>query len=120
MTEEFKNKAILDDPMDNEDIQNHQKVQTWISPVQSSLEKSIGRSISLNILRKIAINRHQVIHHDRKSVRDQRTFLQKCKHFQFPENYEHTEYLQYFIDIISALDQDSNNTNLRRMNLKTK
>ncbi|UJR34326.1 hypothetical protein I4U23_021729 [Adineta vaga] len=95
----------IDDPLDNEYIQNHQLIRTILGPIEVQLKLMLGREVNLCVLRKISKTRHTLVHDDVKSVPNQRVFLLKCKNFEFPDQYEYTDHVKDFTNMILALDQ---------------
>jgi hypothetical protein len=73
-TEKIDSEAI-DDPTEDEFIQNHALIRNFIDPVQSDLKEMVGREIELNVLRKMAHQRNKMVHKDTKSVKQQRSFF---------------------------------------------
>jgi hypothetical protein len=114
------NSKAVDDETEEQLLANHPSMRSFIDPVEFELKRVVGRDIRLNVLRKMARQRHEMVHEQTKSVPQQRSFLIKCRHFEYPKDYQYVHYVEYLANAITMFDADQSNTSLKRYVVRRK
>ena len=115
------NEDDIDNPAEDEIIQNHQLIHDLINPVEHEIKETYGHVIKLKIIRKMITERHQVAHADTKTTGQQKSFILQCKAFQFPQEYPYVDHFNFFLNILSKLDHvDKSKSQLRRTVVRKK
>jgi len=83
-----------------------------VSPIEKKVQESIQLPLHLLDLRKIANQRHRIVHDEMRSVDEQRDFIENCQQLEFTKQYEFSTLLKQMVDHLAALDVDITNTKL--------
>lgn len=103
------------DPKEDPGIQDHPLLKTLVDPVESELKRYGKYSIPLIIIRRMIASRHQLVHHDCRSVIDQRIFINELTNFQCHRCYPFAQQLKQITNMLIDLDIDRKNSKLKRI-----
>jgi hypothetical protein len=101
------------DPKDNIDVQNHQRVSSFIEPVEQKLQQIYLINIKLIDLRKMASDRHAHAHTVILSIDEQRDMIKTCLTHIYPASFPYKAMVQNMLTKLEELDADFTNTKLK-------
>jgi hypothetical protein len=98
----------------NDQVQKHQLIQQFLSPIERKLERKTSLPIKLIDLRKMSLEHHSLTHQALRTISDQRMLIHKYEEEAFPDEYHYKIVLKQLINFLQILDCDPTNTKLSR------
>ncbi|CAF3975851.1 unnamed protein product [Rotaria sp. Silwood1] len=85
-------------------VQNHSMVAKLLNPIEEELKLRTNATIKLLDLRKIVSDRHEIAHHDLRTIADQQALIDKCEQTTYPDDYPYKITLKQMVDCLKRLD----------------
>ncbi|CAF0872714.1 unnamed protein product [Rotaria sordida] len=101
------------DPKEDLNVKNHERVRTFIEPIESELKRVTMLKLKLIDLRKIASDRFQYAHEPIRSVAEQRDMITKCLNHVYPAEYKYTLMVKNMVLKLAERDQDISKSGLK-------